>query len=168
MPCLCESIVCVPLQILSEGLSMLTLACCCGHKSVVRSELSYLFAAICTEFTMYESVGNKVSLPNVFICQIFSFPFYRRTISTKEKASVNRRGRDKTAKYPNKWFTVMPHVTCQQTLSLKYMKVTVATIMNFLRINLSCLCWLLLICNNLSGMTFQTFSEACARKFPTV
>lgn len=114
MPCLCESIVCVPLQILSEGLSMLPLACCCRHKSVVRSELSYLFAAICTEFTMYESVGNKVSLPNVFICQIFSFPFYRRTISTKEKASVNRRGRDKTAKYPNKRFTVMPHdVTCQ-------------------------------------------------------
>lgn len=115
MPCLCESIVCVPLQILSESLSMLeTLACCCGHKSVVRSELSYLFAAICTEFTMYESVGNKVGLPNVFICQIFSFSFYRRTTSTKEKASVNRRGRDKTAKYPNRRFTVMPHdVTCQ-------------------------------------------------------
>lgn len=59
-------------------------------------------------------VGNKVGLPNVFICQIFSFPFYRRTTSTKEKASVNRRGRDKTPKYPNRRFTVTPHdVTCQ-------------------------------------------------------
>lgn len=142
MPCLCESIVCVPLQILSEGLLMLTLACCCGHKPVVRSELSYLFAAICTGFTMYESVGDKVGLPNVFICQIFSFPFYRRTISTKEKASVNRRGRDKTAKYPNRRFTVMPPMlrASLQTPSLKYIKVTVASIMNFLRINLSCLC----------------------------
>lgn len=64
---------------------MLTLACCCGHKSVVRSELSYLFAAICTEFTMYESVGNKVGLPNVFICQIFSFPFIVAPFQQKKR-----------------------------------------------------------------------------------